>query len=108
MTDKQKESNYYMQGHSTIRKGLKLTFIVIQCIFIIISLFISVLVLTLFTKLREYLGLSIKPVIVSVFVSCLYLIVPMMGILFIYRKRKTYIYTYEILLIVLMNIDVMS
>lgn len=96
-----------MKGYDTVKKVLKALFVLLQCSFIAISLFISVIVLILYFKLKEYLMISVKPVIGTVFISCVYLAVPLCGLLFIMKKRKTFIYIYDILLILLMNLDIL-
>lgn len=96
-----------MKGRDTVKRVLKALFVLLQCLFIAISLFISAIVIILYSKLKDYLMISIKPVVGTVFISCLYLGVPLFGLLFIMKKRKTFIYIYDILLILLMNLDIL-
>lgn len=94
-----------MHGHSTVKKGLKILFLFIQSIFIILSIFISILLIILHTKLKTYLNFGYKPLFCGFFISILYFLSSFLGIFYVYKKKKLYLYIFDVLLIILMNID---
>ncbi|KRH92093.1 Tetraspanin family integral membrane protein [Pseudoloma neurophilia] len=96
-----------MKGHSTVKTILKSLFIILQCLFITLSVILSIFIIILYSKLKEYLDISLKPVIISLFISFLYLVIPLIGLLFILKRRKTFIYLYNVLLIICMNVDLL-
>lgn len=96
-----------MKGKDSIRKGMSVLFIVIQSIFLILALLILILSITVYAKLRTYLQLTYRPLVVSCAIALLYLTLFVVGILSVMHKRKTCTYAYIMLVIVLMNIDMM-
>lgn len=95
-----------MKGKHTIKKGLCILFLILQSLFLIFSLLLIILFITLYSKLRAYLMITLKPLVISLFISLFYVILPIIGVLFVLRKRNTYVFLYIILLLILMNVDV--
>ncbi|ELQ74177.1 Tetraspanin family integral membrane protein [Trachipleistophora hominis] len=96
-----------MKGKETIKKGLMILFIVVQSLFLVFSILLIVLLITLYSKLRSYLMLSVKPLLISLSISSLYVLLPVIGILIIVRHRITYTFLYIVMVLLLMNFDIL-
>lgn len=96
-----------MKGKETVKKGLMILFVIVQSLFLIFSVLLIVLLITLYSKLRSYLMLSVKPLLISLSISLMYVFLPVIGMLIVMRRRNTYTFLYIIMVLMLMNFDIL-